>query len=1571
MTKLLCSLGLVAALSISSGRAAVIVCAPPPAGLAGWWPGDGNATDLAGASAGALENGVSFAPGLVERAFRFNGTNGGVDLGNAAAFDFGPDSSFTIEAWFDSFGPTPPPNDGQIIVALNDLCGDSAPAQVLALCREPGANTTRLCFNVRDVNGLQATVESPEPPRNAFHHVAAVREVNGTNKTLRLFVDGALVGSAPDPTTGSLAAAVPDTIGRRNVCGTENVFNGLIDEVSIYQRALAPAEILAIFQAGGAGKCKPRPLLVGVQGHGTVSKAPDKALYAFGETVTLTATAGRYARFLAWNDGVTNHQRTVTVGVTNRFVAIFTNLVPVETLVFKQWERSYGGTNYESNPVIRRTRDGGFVLAGATTSGLSGNKMTPLCGESAAWVLKLDSEGNVEWEQTIGVPEGGLFIVAIEQTSDGGYVLGTSTEADISPVSNNCGKTSPAFGDLDFWLVRLDALGQRLWDASFGGSCDDELLALQQTSDGGFVLAGDSQSGISGNKTSPNFGLRDYWVVRVDANGNRLWDRSLGGTETETAWGVVATPEGGFIVGGVSLSGPDGNKTAPALGEGDIWVVCLDAQGNRVWDRSYGGTKVDVLVDLVATAEGDAFLGGYSRSGRSGTKTSPNFGRQDYWVVRIDADGDAVWDRSFGGSEVDLGFAVKPTADGGVLVCGESFSDDDGNKDLASFGSSDGWAVRLDAAGNKLWEYALGGTDLEYTFSAELASDGGLVLASGSASDPSGNKTSAHWGDEDFWLVKLAERAAPVGTPVILINGQFYPSNSVVVTNFAKITIQTSLTNGIIFYTLDGSDPRGGALYVEPFAVAGRVIVRAIAFGEGFAQGVEADPLEILVLGPPLIVLQPQSQQVLVGDDVILTVEATGTQPLFYQWRFNGLEIEGANGATLQLTNLQVADTGLYDVVVANEFGAAISDKASLVVLQPPTIVQPPPPPTNVIIGASLMLCAEVEGSGPFQYQWRRNGVSIPEATDSCIFISRSELSDGGHYSVLIENAAGSLLSESAQVLIAVPPTAPGDNFADRVPIVGAFGAVSGTNLFATKEPGEPNPAGKFGGKSVWYTWQAPDSGIVTFRTVGSTFDTLLGMYSGTTVSDLTPRVSDEDGGGFLTSEIRFYVESNQVYQIAIDGAGGQAGTFILTWDLELTSERLPAITGQPIGGSVALGATFTFTVEARASGEGPLRYQWYFQGNVIQGATEPSFTVTNVLAEQVGAYNVRVSEGPRFVDSALAVLEIGPANTPLSFDKVGDLLQAAAFGEGGPPAAPRGARAPAPGTSVFVPVTAGTTGERFLNNSTNYSGPIEVPPCGARAGASVYYGVKATADGYLVIDTIGSTIDTALAIYEVKQAYTDEFSFWADAPNHLVTCDDDGAPDGVRSLVCFRAKAGTNYLIQIDGAKTADRGSIKLNYRYVAPAPLFPSDSLQLMGVGSSVLLSALTTNAPAGARFQWLTNGVALRGATNATLCLIDMQYRQGGTYSVNYRLGTRLTNFVVARLVMGQLDYEFSRASGHWELNMTARASQASALEASAELSSWTPVITQASPNTPFNYADTQLEQPQRTYRLRPLP
>jgi len=356
----------------------------------------------------------------------------------------------------------------------------------------------------------------------------------------------------------------------------------------------------------------------------------------------------------------------------------------------------------------------------------------------------------IDWQNTIGGNSADQFNELVA-TPDGGYLMGGYSFSDASGD-----KTEDAIGEEDYWVVKVDALGQVQWDNTIGGSDEDQLFSVANALDGGYVLAGGSRSNSSADKSEDAIGLRDYWIVKLDVNGVIEWDNTIGGDDHDFATSIEPTADGGYIVSGRSESNISGDKTEDSLGTDDYWVLKLDTNGDIVWQNTIGGNSTDYVYAMDITDDGGVVLAGYSQSGSNGDKTEPRIGRSDYWIVKLDDNGVIEWDNTIGGTDDEGVWDIKQTSDGSYIVAGWSDSDASGDKDEDAIGSRDYWILKLDTAGVIIWQNTIGGESLEEWSNIALSDDGGLVIAGYSSSNVSGDKTDNSYNDtRDYWVVKL------------------------------------------------------------------------------------------------------------------------------------------------------------------------------------------------------------------------------------------------------------------------------------------------------------------------------------------------------------------------------------------------------------------------------------------------------------------------------------------------------------------------------------------------------------------------------------------------------------------------------------------------------------------------------------------------------------------------------------------------------------------------------------------------------------------------------------------------
>ncbi len=356
------------------------------------------------------------------------------------------------------------------------------------------------------------------------------------------------------------------------------------------------------------------------------------------------------------------------------------------------WQHVYGGNEADILQSAEPTPDGGFILSGFSFSDATGDKTEPNRGVRDMWVVKVDGIGQLEWEKTLGGDTLDYASTAIP-TNDGGYLIGGWT---ASTISGDVSEASRGGIDTDFWIVKLNAIGEKQWDRRYGGERADLIQRVIQTSDGGFLLAGTSNSDISGEKTENSRGSVDYWIVKIDAVGNIMWDRTFGGIYAEESYSIIRTVDGNYLIGGYSESPISGDKTSAHRGGRDFWLVKIAPDGTFIWDKSYGGTDRDEMRNLRTIRKNNIALIGFSGSNISADKTEDSRGMNDYWVVITNQEGDILSQKTLGGTSNDNMYDAIQVENGALIVGGFTFSDTGGDITDVSNGFQDNWVVRLD-----------------------------------------------------------------------------------------------------------------------------------------------------------------------------------------------------------------------------------------------------------------------------------------------------------------------------------------------------------------------------------------------------------------------------------------------------------------------------------------------------------------------------------------------------------------------------------------------------------------------------------------------------------------------------------------------------------------------------------------------------------------------------------------------------------------------------------------------------------------------------------------------------------
>ncbi|MEP7265573.1 MAG: T9SS type A sorting domain-containing protein [Bacteroidota bacterium] len=423
---------------------------------------------------------------------------------------------------------------------------------------------------------------------------------------------------------------------------------------------------------------------------------------------------------------------------------------------FIEWQKAFGGTSVESVSCIQQTIDGGFITSGNTYS--NNGDVTGNHGSSDCWIVKMDTARNIQWQKSFG----GSSIdqpACIRQTSDSGYIFAGYTLSNNGDVSGN-----HSVNHSDFWIVKTNSAGTLQWQKCVGGTSNETAKSIEQTSDGGYIVAGFTAS-TDGDVTFNHGGtinLSDYWLVKLDASGNIQWQKTFGGSKDDIAYSVTQTTDGGYVIAGISESN-DGDASGNH-GLHDYWIVKTDGSGNIQWQKSYGGSLNDYAYSIQQTSDGGYIVAGGALSNDDNV-TGLHGDNYDCWIVRLNSSGTLLWQKTLGGTGFDQANAIIQATDGGFVIAGENDSNDgDVTGTHGIIGSTrDAWVVKLNTSGVITWKQSLGGGGGEAAHFLQKTTDGKYVVACSTSSN-NGDVTGNH-GNSDYWIIKLSIDCTIPGAP--------------------------------------------------------------------------------------------------------------------------------------------------------------------------------------------------------------------------------------------------------------------------------------------------------------------------------------------------------------------------------------------------------------------------------------------------------------------------------------------------------------------------------------------------------------------------------------------------------------------------------------------------------------------------------------------------------------------------------------------------------------------------------------------------------------------------------------
>ena len=333
------------------------------------------------------------------------------------------------------------------------------------------------------------------------------------------------------------------------------------------------------------------------------------------------------------------------------------------------FQKTYGGAGDDNGYSVQQTTDDGYIICGQINNSAA---------DDDVYLIRLDSAGNQMWAKSCG-GTGWESGSSVKQTTDGGFIIG-------------------GWGYGGFYLFKADNNGNHIWSKVFGRPWEDYGTSVKQTTDGGYIFTGGTRNSDAYND--------DIYLIKTDSIGNVVWRKIYGGSYHEYGDCVIQASDGGYAIIGYSSSF--------GIGSGDVYLIKTDGNGNISWSKTYGGIGQDRGESILQTSDGGYIIAGYTMD-NVGTG-----GPYHVYLIKTDSIGNLMWSKTYRGTGSEYGYSIAQTTDGGFIITGTTTS--------FGSGSADVYLIRTDSTGNLLWSKTYGGADIEQGFSVCQTNDGGYVM---------------------------------------------------------------------------------------------------------------------------------------------------------------------------------------------------------------------------------------------------------------------------------------------------------------------------------------------------------------------------------------------------------------------------------------------------------------------------------------------------------------------------------------------------------------------------------------------------------------------------------------------------------------------------------------------------------------------------------------------------------------------------------------------------------------------------------------------------------------------------